>query len=68
MTIQKLNKIIKDVNKDNAPPKGWPSDKEWNEEEAKKADAAANLGFEVSDFSDDGADLEELKDIIEGNE
>ena len=68
MTIQKLNKIIKDVNKDNAPPKGWPSDKEWNEEEAKKADAAAGLGLEASDFSDDGADLEELKDIIEGND
>ena len=36
MTIQKLDKIIKDINKDNAPPNGWPSDKEWNEEEAKK--------------------------------
>ena len=58
MTIKKLNDIIKDVNKD----------KEWNEEEAKKADAAAGLGLEVSDFSDDGADLEELKDIIEGND
>ena len=66
MTIEKLSKIIKDINKDNAPPNGWPSDKEWNEEEAKKADAAASLGLETSDFSDDGADLEELKDIIEG--
>ena len=68
MTIQKLDKIIKDINKDNAPPNGWPSDKEWNEEEAKKADAAVGLGLEASDFSDDGADLEELKDIIEGND
>lgn len=66
MTIEKLSKIIKDINKDNAPPNGWPSDKEWNEEEAKKADAAASLGLELSDFSDDGADLDELKDIIEG--
>ena len=39
-----------------------------NEEEAKKADAAAGLGLEASDFSDDGADLEELNDIIEGND
>jgi hypothetical protein len=68
MTIEKLSKIIKDINKDNAPPNGWPSDKEWNEEEAKKADAAASLGLETSDFSDDGADLEELKNIIEGND
>jgi len=68
MTIQKLSKIIKDINKDNAPPNGWPSDKAWNEEEAKKADAAAGLGLEASDFCDDGADLEELKDIIEGND
>jgi len=64
MTIEKLSKIIKEVNKDNAPPNGWPSDKEWNEEEAKKADAAAGLGLEVSDFCDDGADLEELQDIM----
>ena len=68
MTIEKLSKIIKDINKDNAPLNGWPSDKEWNEEEAKKADAAASLGLETSDFSDDGADLEELKNIIEGND
>ena len=66
MTIKKLTDIIKKFNKDNAPPKGWPSDKEWNEEEAKKADLAAGVGLEVSDFSDDGADLEELNDIIEG--
>ena len=68
MTIEKLSKIIKDINKEDAPPNGWPSDKEWNEEEAKKADAAASSGLELSDFSDDGADLEELKDIIEGND
>ena len=29
MTIKKLSDIIKEVNKENAPPKGWPSDKEW---------------------------------------
>ena len=68
MTIKKLSDIIKEVNKENAPPNGWPSDKEWNEEEAKKANLAAGLGLEVSDFSDDGSDLEELKDIIEGND
>mgnify|MGYP003657320252 FL=1 len=63
MTIQKLSKIIKDVNKDNAPPNGWKKEDRLTNEEA-----AASLDLETSDFSDDGADLEELKDIIEGNE
>ena len=68
MTIQKSIFNIKDINKDNAPPNGWPLVTADKEEEAKKADAAAGLGLEASDFSDDGADLEELKDIIEGND
>ena len=43
MTIKKLSEIIKDVNKENEPPNGWPSDKEWNEEEVAKEEAAKNL-------------------------
>ena len=66
MTIKKLNKIIEEVNKENAPPNGWPSDKEWNEEEAKRASAAAGLGLSRDDFSDDGADLDDLIDTMEG--
>lgn len=66
MTIKKLNKIIEEVNKENAPPNGWPSDKEWNEEEAKRASVAAGLGLSRDDFSDDGADLDDLIDTMEG--
>ena len=63
MTKEKLSTIIKDVNKDNAPPDGWKKeDKIMTDKEA-----AASVDLEVSDFSDDGADLEELKDILEGN-
>jgi len=62
MTIQKLSKIIKDVNKENAPSDGWKKEDRLTNEEA-----AASLDLETSDFSDDGADLEELKDILEGD-
>jgi len=34
--------------------------------EIKELMKAACLGFERSDFSDDGSDLEELKEIMEG--
>jgi len=63
MTKEKLSQIIKDVNKENEPADGWKKeDKIMTNEEA-----AASLDLETSDFSDDGADLEELKDILEGN-
>ena len=53
-----LSKLVKKVNKDNAPPEGWT-------EEAKEgAKQAAALGHELSDFSDSGDDLEELADIM----
>ncbi len=56
----KLKKLIKKVNKENTPPDGWkPQDRLTNKQ---VADA---VGLELSDFSDDGADLEELKDIFE---
>ena len=45
-----------------------PQIKNGTKKKLKKADAAASLGLEASDFSDDGADLEELNDIIEGND
>jgi len=63
MTIKKLSSIIKDVNKENEPPGGWKKEDRLTNEEA-----AASLDLDVSDFSDDGADLEELKDILEGND
>ena len=63
MTIQKISKIINNVNKENTPPDGWKKEDRLTNEEA-----AASLDLETSDFSDDGADLEELKDIMEGNE
>ena len=45
---------------------GWPEGKPWTIKEAHEAAAAASLGLSRSDFSDDGADLEELKEIMEG--
>ena len=58
MTKTTLRKLVKKVNKDNAPPEGWT-------EEAKAgAKQAAALGHELSDFSDSGDDLEELADIM----
>lgn len=61
MTIKKLSEIIKDVNKENEPPNGWKK-----EDRLKNEEAAASVDLDISDFSDDGADLEELKDILEG--
>ena len=61
MTKTTLSKLVKKVNKDNAPPEGWT-------EEAKEgAKQAAALGHELSDFSDSGDDLEELADIMNPN-
>ena len=63
MTKEKLSTIIKDVNKENTPPDGWKKeDKIMTDKEV-----AASVDLETSDFSDDGADLKELKDILEGN-
>ena len=62
LTKEKLSKIIADINKDNAPADGWKKEDRLTNEEA-----AASLDLETSDFSDDGEDLEELKDIMEGD-
>ena len=47
-------------------PSGWPEGRPWTGKEAAEASRAAGLGLSRSDFSDDGADLDELKEIIEG--
>ena len=54
------------MNKKIKPPTGWPEGKPWTEKEAAEAMAAAGSGLSRSDFSDDGADLQELKEILEG--
>jgi hypothetical protein len=63
MTKEKLSKIIKNVNKENTPPDGWKKeDKIMTDKEV-----AASVDLEVSDFSDDGSDIDELRDILDGN-
>jgi len=63
MTKEKLSQIIKDVNKENEPADGWKKeDKVMTDKEV-----AASIDLEVSDFSDDGSDIDELRDILEGN-
>ena len=49
------------------PPNGWPAGKPWTEKEAAEADAAASFGFERSDFTDTGEDLEDLIELTGGN-
>jgi len=64
MTKEKLSKIIKDVNKENEPADGWKKeDKIMTNEEA-----AASVDLEISDFSDDGSDIDELRDILDGRD
>ena len=58
---------FKETKKINKAPNGWPVDKPWTEEAARRAMEVAGLGLSRSDFSDDGADLDELKEIMEGN-
>jgi len=63
MTKEKLSTIIKDVNKENTPPDGWKKeDKIMTDKEV-----AASVDLETSDFSDDGSDIDELRDILDGN-
>ena len=53
------------MTKKNKAPNGWPADKPWTEEEAKKAMEAADSGLSRDDFCDDGADLLDLIEIID---
>ena len=63
MTKEKLSAIIKKVNKENEPPGGWKKeDKIMSDKEV-----AASVDLETSDFSDDGSDIDELRDIMDGN-
>jgi len=65
MSKKRLNDLIKNINKENAPPDGWkPEDKIEKSDDEKLANS---FGLELSDFSDDGSDLDELRDIMEGN-
>jgi hypothetical protein len=69
MLIRCLNKMekIKMTTKKITPPNGWPKDKPWTEKDAAEAMAAADWGLSRSDFTDTGEDLQELKEIVEGN-
>ena len=63
MTKEKLSTLIKKVNKENEPPGGWKKeDKIMSDKEV-----AASVDLDVSDFSDDGSDIDELRDIMDGN-
>ena len=63
MSKEKLSTIIKKVNKENEPPGGWKKeDKIMTDKEV-----AASVDLETSDFSDDGSDIDELRDILDGN-
>ena len=65
MSKIQLSKLVEKLNKENTPPNGWPADKPWTEEEAGKAMEAAGSGLSRDDFCDDGADLQDLIDIVE---
>ena len=53
------------MTKENKAPNGWPADKPWTEEEAKKAMEADDSGLSRDDFCDDGSDLLDLIEIID---
>jgi len=65
MSKKRLNDLIKDINKENAPPDGWKSEDKIEKSDDEKL--ANSFGLELSDFSDDCSDLDELRDIMEGN-
>jgi|TARA_R110002012_G_scaffold169734_4_gene333843 hypothetical protein len=67
MTKEKLSKIIKDVNKENTPPDGWKKEDAISAHDMTDKEVAASVDLDVSDFSDDGADIDELRDILDGN-
>ena len=71
MTTKKINKDLERFKTltqfKQTPPNGWPKDKPWTEKDAAEAMAAADSGLSRSDFTDTGEDLQELKEIVEGN-
>jgi hypothetical protein len=61
MTKTTLSKLVKKVNKDNAPPEGWT-------EEAKEgAKQAAAIGLSLDDLDDGGDMAAELNEIMDLN-
>ena len=72
-TVKKKDNVTIEIDerllspKDSCSPNGWPAGKPWTEKDAAEADAAASFGFDRSDFTDTGEDLQELKEIVEGN-
>ena len=59
MTNIKLSKLVKKINKENAPPEGWTP-------EAKEgARHAAALGLSLDDLDDGGDMAEELNQIMD---
>jgi hypothetical protein len=61
MTKTTLRKLVKKINKDNAPPEGWT-------EEAKAgAKHAAAIGLSLNDLDDSGDMAAELADIMNPN-
>ena len=60
MTKTTLRKLVKKINKDNAPPEGWT-------EEAKAgARQAAAIGLSLDDLDDSGDMAAEFNEIMEG--
>ena len=66
MTIKKLSQIIKEVNKDNAPPDGWKEEDKLSAHDMSDKEVAASVDLDVSDFNDSGDMLDELRDIMDG--
>ena len=66
MTKKKLSQIIKDVNKDNAPPDGWKEEDKLSAYDMSDKEVAASVDLDVSDFDDSGDMLDELRDIMDG--
>jgi len=68
MSKEKLSKIIKDINKENTPPDGWKKEDTVSAHDMTDKEVAASVDLDVSDFSDDGSDIDELRDILDGRE
>ena len=72
-TVKKKDNVTIEIDerllspKDSCSPNGWPAGKPWTEKDAAEAMAAADWGLSRSDFTDTGEDLQELKEIVEGN-
>ena len=67
MTKEKLSTIIKKVNKENEPPGGWKKEDAISAHDMSDKEVAASVDLDVSDFSDDGSDIDELRNILDGN-